>query len=115
MGKIISADALIIGGGVTARRAAKIIAEKHSVILVSDGSGASPYIHGLNVPLLESDSKELFLSDTMESGNGKTIPSSRHSLPRARRPLPRNLPTPSTEIPMEHTIFSSPSAPVFRE
>ncbi len=68
MGKIISADALIIGGGVTARRAAKIIAEKYNVILVSDGSGASPYIHGLNVPLLESDSKELFLADTMESG-----------------------------------------------
>ena len=74
MGKIISADALIIGGGVTARRAAKIIAEKHSVILVSDGSGASPYIHGLNVPLLESDSKELFLSDTMESGKWQNDP-----------------------------------------
>lgn len=74
MGKIISADALIIGGGVTARRAAKIIAEKYNVILVSDGSGASPYIHGLNVPLLESDSKELFYADTMESGKWQNDP-----------------------------------------
>ena len=74
MGKIISADALVIGGGVTARRAAKIIAEKYSVILVSDGSGASPYIHGLNVPLLESDSTELFFKDTMESGKWQNDP-----------------------------------------
>ncbi len=74
MGKIISTDALIIGGGVTARRAAKIVAEKYNVILVSDGSGASPYIHGLNVPLLESDSKELFLLDTMESGKWQNDP-----------------------------------------
>ncbi len=74
MGKIISTDALIIGGGITARRAAKIIAEKYNVILVSDGSGASPYIHGLNVPLLESDSVELFYADTMESGRWQNAP-----------------------------------------
>ena len=74
MGKIISADALVIGGGVTARRAAKIIAEKYNVILVSDGSGASPYIHGLNVPLLESDSTDLFYEDTMESGKWQNDP-----------------------------------------
>lgn len=74
MGKIISADALVIGGGVTARRAAKIIADKYSVILVSDGSGASPYIHGLNVPLLEIDSTELFYADTMESGKWQNDP-----------------------------------------
>ena len=74
MGKIISADALVIGGGVTARRAAKIIAEKYNVILVSDGSGASPYIHGFNVPLLESDSTDLFYEDTMESGKWQNDP-----------------------------------------
>lgn len=61
-------DVLIIGGGVTARRAAAIVSERYSVILAEDGAGASPYIHGLNVPLLEDDSKELFLTDTLESG-----------------------------------------------
>ncbi len=64
----MTSDVLIIGGGVTARRAAAILAEKYSVILLSDGAGASPYIHGLNVPLHESDSAELFLKDTLESG-----------------------------------------------
>ncbi len=64
----MTADVLIIGGGVTARRAAAIVAEKYSVILAEDGSGASPYIHGLNVPLLKEDSTELFYADTLESG-----------------------------------------------
>ncbi len=67
----MTTDVLIIGGGVTARRAAAIVAEKYSVILAEDGSGASPYIHGLNVPLLENDSAELFLADTLESGKGQ--------------------------------------------
>ena len=64
----MTTDVLIIGGGVTARRAAAIVSERYSVILAEDGAGASPYIHGLNVPLLEDDSKELFLTDTLESG-----------------------------------------------
>ncbi len=64
----MTADVLIIGGGVTARRAAALISEKYSVILAQDGAGASPYIHGLNVPLLEGDSTGLFLADTLESG-----------------------------------------------
>lgn len=64
----MNTDVLIIGGGITARRAAAIIAEKYSVTLVSDGAGASPYIHGLNVPLLKEDSKDLFLEDTLKSG-----------------------------------------------
>ncbi len=67
-------DLLIIGGGVTARRAARIVAEKYSVILISDGCGASPYIHGLNVPLSKDDSTELFLSDTVRSGKSQNTP-----------------------------------------
>lgn len=67
-------DLLIIGGGVTARRAARMVAEKYSVILISDGCGASPYIHGLNVPLLKDDSTELFLSDTIRSGKSQNTP-----------------------------------------
>lgn len=70
----MTSDVLIIGGGITARRAAAIIAEKYSVTLVSDGAGASPYIHGLNVPLLEEDSRELFLSDTLKSGKYQNDP-----------------------------------------
>ena len=64
-------DFLIIGGGITARRAASIIAEKYDVILICDGSGASPYVHGLNVPLGDDDSGELFLRDTISSGRGQ--------------------------------------------
>ncbi len=64
-------DVLIIGGGVTARRAAAILAEKYSVTLICDGAGASPYIHGLNVPLSPLDSEELFLRDSLESGKGQ--------------------------------------------
>ncbi len=61
-------DVLIIGGGITARRTAAVLSERYSVILVQDGAGASPYIHGLNVPLLENDSAELLYRDTLESG-----------------------------------------------
>ena len=74
MGTLKQTDVLIIGGGITARRAAKIIAEKYSVTLVSDGLGASPYIHGLNVPLSEEDSEELFLSDTLKNGKYQNDP-----------------------------------------
>ncbi len=63
------ADVLIIGGGITARRAADRISKKYSVILASDGMGASPYIHGINLPILPEDSSELFLKDTLESGH----------------------------------------------
>ena len=68
MGALNHTDVLIIGGGITARRAAKIIAEKYAVTLVCDGLGASPYVHGLNVPLLMDDSEELFYTDTLISG-----------------------------------------------
>lgn len=68
MGKIMTTDILIIGGGIAARRAATIASERYSVTLVSDGSGASAFIHGLNVPLLKEDSEELFLEDTLKSG-----------------------------------------------
>ncbi len=70
----MTSDVLIIGGGITARRAAAIIAEKYSVTLVSDGAGASPYIHGLNVPLLKEDSMDLFLEDTLRSGKHQNAP-----------------------------------------
>ena len=68
MGALNHTDVLIIGGGITARRAAKIISERYSVTIVCDGLGASPYVHGLNVPLGDDDSQELFYSDTLESG-----------------------------------------------
>lgn len=67
-------DVLVIGGGITARRAASVISKKYSVTLLQDGAGASPFIHGLNVPLDSSDSAELFLSDTLESGKGQCDP-----------------------------------------
>ena len=67
-------DVLIIGGGITARIAAKTVAEQYSVTIISDGAGASPFIHGLNIPLLEDDSCELLYRDTMESGRNQGSP-----------------------------------------
>lgn len=68
-------DILIIGGGITARRAAKIAAERYNVLLISDGGGSSPFIHGLNVPLLPEDSSELLYEDTIKSGAYQNVPS----------------------------------------
>ena len=82
---MMKTDVLIIGGGITARRAARIVAEKYSVTLVSDGAGASPYIHGLNVPLLDTDSTELFYKDTVESGKWQNDPSLAEALTEGSR------------------------------
>lgn len=38
------------------------------VALVCHGSGASPYVHGLNIPVADGDSVECFLADTLKSG-----------------------------------------------
>ena len=62
-------DCLIVGGGLSAHLAAsEIVKSGGRVALLSDGSGASPYIHGVNIPLHEKDSPALFLADTLEGG-----------------------------------------------
>ncbi len=85
-------DLLIIGGGLTARRAAAIAARGMRVTLLSDGAGASPFIHGLNVPLDPADSEELFFRDTMQSGAWQNDPTLVRALTKGSLALKDALP-----------------------
>ncbi|MBQ7171411.1 MAG: FAD-binding protein [Clostridia bacterium] len=69
-------DALVIGSGVTGLVAALKLAKKEgrSIAVVGDGVGASPYIHGFNMPLDEHDSPELFYEDTYKGGREQSDP-----------------------------------------
>lgn len=69
---------LVIGGGLAAlmgaARICRYIKEKGrtdiQIEIFCDGKGASPYVHGFNIPLHENDSVETFIEDTMKSGYG---------------------------------------------
>ena len=64
-------DVLVIGGGLAGWRAAEAAVNAGaSVALVANGSGNSPDIHAINVPVREDDSVELFVEDTLKSGRG---------------------------------------------
>ena len=64
-------DVLIIGGGLAGWRAAEAAVKAGaSVALVANGSGNSPDIHAINVPVCEDDSVERFIDDTLRSGRG---------------------------------------------
>ena len=73
----LKTDALIIGSGLSGLLAAKKILEKTSdkkIIMLGDGWGASPYVHGFNMPLRADDSVEIFEDDTLKSGKFQSIP-----------------------------------------
>lgn len=62
-------EVLVIGGGLAGMRAAQEASHAGArTVLVSCGGGASPYVHGLNIPVAEEDSVECFLEDTLKSG-----------------------------------------------
>lgn len=70
---------LIVGKGLTGLVAAWQLLEQCNkeqlkIEIVSDGSGASPYVHGFNVPLHPADSVDVFKKDTMEGGYGLSNP-----------------------------------------
>lgn len=70
---------LIVGKGLTGLMAAWQLLEKANntqleIEIVSDGSGASPYVHGFNVPLHPEDTVDIFKCDTMEGGYGLSDP-----------------------------------------
>ena len=68
-------DVLVIGGGLAGWRAAEAaVAAGCSVTLVANGAGNSPEIHALNVPVGPGDSVELFIADTLRSGQGACDP-----------------------------------------
>lgn len=70
---------LIAGKGLTGLMAAWQLIEKAGdakleIEIVSDGSGASPYVHGFNVPLHPNDTVDIFMKDTMDGGYGLSDP-----------------------------------------
>lgn len=66
---MVGSDILIIGGGLAGWRAAEAaVAGGASVTLVANGVGNSPDIHALNCPVLEEDSVEQYIEDTLSSG-----------------------------------------------
>lgn len=70
---------LIVGKGLTGLVAAwqlfeQCNKEQLEIEIVSDGSGASPYVHGFNVPLHPEDSVDIFKKDTMDGGYGLSNP-----------------------------------------
>ena len=64
------ADLLVVGGGLTAFRAlSNIDCKSNNVIMVSDGFGSSPFIHGISIPVDKSDSIEQFYEDLFVSSH----------------------------------------------
>ena len=62
-------DVLIIGGGLAGLRSAEVCTENGlDVTVICNGLGASPFVHGISMPLLKEDSPELFYQDTLKSG-----------------------------------------------
>ena len=66
--EIFHTDILVIGSGVAGLTAAWYAGGGKKVSVLLDGAGASPYIHGFCLPVGENDSEELFLKDTLRSG-----------------------------------------------
>lgn len=64
--------AAVIGAGIAGLTAARELASVGiaEVGIYYDGAGASPFIHGLNIPLCPGDSPEIFRRDTEASGCG---------------------------------------------
>ena len=68
-------DVLVIGGGLAGWRAAEAAVKAGaSVALVANGTGNSPDVHAINVPVCADDSIELFIDDTLKSGGGACEP-----------------------------------------
>lgn len=72
---MITTDCLIIGGGLSGWMAAREAADaKLDVLMLHNGMGASPWVHGLNIPVHPQDSIESYLADTLQSGQGLSDP-----------------------------------------
>ena len=69
------ADCLIIGGGLAGLWAAReTVNAGLKTVMIRDGRGASPWVHGFNNPVREGDSARVFLEDTLRSGHGLSDP-----------------------------------------
>ncbi len=73
--RTVTSDCLVIGGGLAGLMAAReAVRAGLRVALLSDGAGASPWVHGINIPVHPEDSVESFLIDTLASGQGVSDP-----------------------------------------
>ncbi len=65
----VKTDVLVIGSGLAGLTAAYVLShENKDITILSDGSGASPWIHAFCVPLDQNDSVEAYYNDTLSSG-----------------------------------------------
>ena len=73
---VFHADILMLGGGLSSWMAAHALLKKRDcrVIMLSDGFGASPWVHGFNTPLHPEDSVESFYQDVRQSGYRQNDP-----------------------------------------
>ena len=74
---VVKTDALILGCGLSGLLAARGIAKRcpdKKITILGDGLGASPYVHGFNVPLHPDDSVACFEADTLKSGREQSDP-----------------------------------------
>lgn len=74
---VVKTDALILGCGLSGLLAARGIAKScpdKKITILGDGLGASPYVHGFNVPLHPDDSVACFEADTLKSGREQSNP-----------------------------------------
>lgn len=74
---VVKTDALILGCGLSGLLAARGIAAAcpdRQIVILGNGLGASPYVHGFNVPLHPEDSVSLFAADTLKSGREQSDP-----------------------------------------
>lgn len=72
---MITTDCLIIGGGLSGWMAAReAVAQNLDTLMLQDGMGASPWVHGISVPVHPEDSPDVFLADTLASGQGLCDP-----------------------------------------
>jgi fumarate reductase (CoM/CoB) subunit A len=68
--ELLRKDAVIIGGGLAGLTAARSLElpDGMSLAILAPGAGASPFVHGFNMPLHQNDSVDCFINDTIKSG-----------------------------------------------
>ena len=74
---VLKTDALIIGTGLSGLLAARTLTKKlpsAKILMIGNGLGASPYVHGFNMMLHKDDSMQSFYDDTFLGGREQSKP-----------------------------------------